>query len=701
MDQLYNAFKRLFCLWKLSKMQNLKQVIRHPLAFARGFFIPFSLSESVILSAAAVLIGLASGAGIWGLKKLIALSEWFFFTELAHRFSPLGNWQVVILPVIGGLVVGLILHFGIGKERYHGVAGIIEACALGGGKLPYLKMPIRVLAAALSIGSGASVGPEDPSVQVGANIGSAVGQWLHLSEERLRSMTASGVAAGVAAAFNAPIAGVFFALEVLLGELNGSAFGFAAVAAVTSSIFIQATLGKQPAFLIPEYAFHSLWELPLYLLLGLFAGLLAAGYVHLIAFTRRQFHRMIIPTWLKPATAGLLVGLVGMRLPQIFGVGYTTIENVLSGVNYAAPLLLILLLTKLLMTSISIGGGFAGGVFAPALFLGAVLGGAFGTTADVWFPGVVSAAPSFALVGMAAVLAGAVQAPLTAILLLFEMTQDYHIILPLMFAVAVSLAVSRKIGKESVYSLPLVQNGIRLEHGRDVEVLQRISVGEVMTAELTSLHSDDSLQQAMLTFQKTGHHGLPVMDAHNRLVGMLSLQDLHSASPMDQSDCSQKKVADFCTPQLVTAFPDETLAVALRRMSSRDIGRLPVVSRADHTRLLGMLRRGDIIRAYEMALIRQADARHRLGQHRLEYLSGAKVTQMEIQANSNCIGKRICEVAWHPASLIASVQRGSEIILPHGDQVLQAGDILAVVTSDEAALQDVQNLCAPHMPEKQ
>lgn len=558
-------------------------------------YIP--LPEPVFLGLAAIIVGLLTGVGVWLFKQLINLIQMFMFNTLGNVIEPFGRWLVVILPVSGGLIVGLISFFMIGKERYHGLPGIIEACALAGGRLPFTKMPIRVTASAISIGSGASVGPEDPSVQVGANIGSMIGQWLHFSEERVRALVAGGAAAGIASAFNAPIAGVFFALEVLLGELSGSSFAYITISGVIASVFTQAVSGSQPAFNIPQYSFNSIWELPLYLGLGLLAGPLSAAYIQLITLSRKIFHKLVIPLWSKPALAGLIVGVVGIFLPQIFGVGYEVIGSILGNNSLPVFLLLILLIAKLILTPVSIGGGFVGGVFAPSLFLGATLGGAYGMIANWLFPSLEISMPAFAMVGMAAVLAGTVHAPLTALLLLFEMTHDYRIILPLMFAVAISLIVARRLQKESVYRLPLVENGIRLESGRDVEVLEGITVQDVMYKDLTYLNESDTISTAVDLFSKTRRHGLPVINSSGELSGMLTLEDIEKASSRNV-DKDNDIVGDICTRQLETVYPDETIGTAFRRMSIKDIGRLPVVSRENPLQLIGILRRNDIISSF-------------------------------------------------------------------------------------------------------
>lgn len=667
-------------------MNLLRTIIRQVLHW-REYLQP---NEAVILGSAAVLVGLAAGIGVWAFKWLIE-----FFHSLAGGLGNLtsawGSWALALLPVLGGLIVGLIVHFFVGVERHHGVAGIMEAVALAGGRLRYKRIPAKTVAAALGIGSGASVGPEDPSVQIGSNLGSMFGQWLHMSDERVRVLVAAGAAAGVAAAFNAPIAGVFFALEIILGEIGGTALGTVLVASVVSAVFTQAVSGTQPAFRVPAYAFHSAWELPLYLGLGLLAGGVAAVYIRLLYVFQDVFHAWSAPRWIKPAAAGLVVGLVGLSLPQIQGVGYETIEKILGGEELALGLLFALLLAKLVMTPVSIGGGFMGGVFAPSLFLGASLGGGFGRLAGSLFPSLGIAPPAFAMVGMAAVLAGAVHAPLTAILLLFEMTHDYRIILPLMFAVAVSLAISQLLQRDSVYTLGLARKGIRLERGRDVELLQAIKVADVMQTEITTLQETLCVTEASQVLVKTRHHGLPVLNGQGDLIGILTVQDVDRVLANGGGD---RPVGEICTRDLMVAYPAETIGAVLRRMSPRDIGRLPVVEPSNPRRLIGVLRRSDILRAYDLALAQRASLRHRVHQVRLGAVSGEEVNVLElvVEPGSGCANVAMCNIPWPRESLIASLRRGGQLMIPHGDTVLREGDVLAAV-AEGPARDELVRLC--------
>jgi len=648
--------------------------IRLPLWFER-----ITNSQTLSLGGSAVIVGLATGAGVWLFKWLIELVRGF-------AFGAASGWMVVLVPVLGGLVVGLVGYYFIGDEKLHGTAGIMQSVALAGGRLHYQKAPVKTLAAILSIGAGASVGPEDPSVQIGANLGSMFGQVFHMSDDRIRTLVAAGAASAIAAAFNAPIAGVFFALEIVLGEISGNALGMVLVAAVTSSVFTQAVSGSSPAFKVPSYAFSSAWELPLYLLLGLLAGPVSAFYVWLLYKMQDIFGGWKVSRWVKTASAGLVVGLVGLFLPQVFGVGYDTIGEVLNKNDLGIWLLLALLIAKVILTTVSIGGGFFGGVFAPALFVGATLGGAFGLLAASLFPSLGVSPAAFALVGMAAVLAGAVHAPLTAVILLFEMTSDYRIILPLMFAVAVSLLLSQRIQKDSVYAMGLARHGIRLDRGRDVEVMGAITVGDAMHAESETLQEAMNLAEAAEVLARTRHHGLPVVNAEGWLTGILTVQDIEHATG--------DSVGEACTREVDVAFPDETLNMALRRMSSRDVGRLPVVARENPRKLLGVLRRTDVIHAYDLALTRRITQRHQEHAVRLDALTPTRVdvSDVAVEIGAAAADKPMKEIPFPRECVIASVRRGGQVFIPRGETVLRAGDVLVVV-AEGTAREAVVRLC--------
>ncbi|HEY9749422.1 MAG TPA: chloride channel protein, partial [Allocoleopsis sp.] len=442
--------------------------------------------ETVVLILA-ILIGGGTGMGVVTFHYLIELIHSLMLEDLMGAIAPWGAWTLACVPILGGVIVGFM------RWRWRdfgpGISSLIAATH-GKQETSPIRPVTKMVAASVSLGTGASLGPEGPSVEIGANFGILLGQILQVSQERQRLLLGAGAAAGLAAGFNAPIAGVFFALEVVLGTTFAtSAVSVVLLAAVVSALIAQIGLGAQPAFALPVYEVRSPLELPLYLGLGLCASLVSVTYTQTIklaqAFFRGQLPGLTgmsrIPRPVQPILGGACVGLVALALPQTLGIGYETIEALLRDVEFSLPLLLLLLVFKLLLTALSLGSGLVGGVFAPAMFLGAVLGATYGKTLAVLLPTTIMAAPpAYAMVGMAAVLAGSVRAPLTAILLLFELTRDYRIVLPLMAAVGLSVWVVESLKPISTKGLNLQQMGVNVEPDQGQEALKQLTVAEAM-----------------------------------------------------------------------------------------------------------------------------------------------------------------------------------------------------------------------------
>lgn len=417
--------------------------------------------ERLWFSAAAVVLGVGAGAGVAVFRGLYHAVDHFAYGVAAPWLAGAGTWTSVLVPAAGGVLAGLIVSYVIGPERHHGVAGIVEAVALDGGRLRYRRAPAKAVGAAISIGTGASVGPEDPSVQIGANLGSFLGQRLGFSDERVRMLVAAGAAAGVAAAFGAPMAGVFFALEVILGDLAGTGVGIVLVTSVLAVFTCGGVSGGGRALVVPDYDVRALRDVPVFLLAGAAIGPAAALYVRCIDGARGWFERSGRARWTRPVLAGAAVGVAALWFPQVRGVDQATLESVLRGAAIPIGTLAAIAALKILLTGACIGAGFPGGVFAPALFTGAMVGAAFGAAAQAAFPDAGVQAGACALAGMAAFLAAAVHAPLTAILLVFEITGDYGMVGAAMCAVAVAMVGARWIEPESVYSRALVRKGFR------------------------------------------------------------------------------------------------------------------------------------------------------------------------------------------------------------------------------------------------
>lgn len=654
-----------------------------------AFVQKVSNSRSILLGVLAAIIGVLTGAGVWLFKYLFNLLKQFYFTTFPGWFPHQKFWLVALVPVVGGILVGLMIKYLGSKEKVAGTAGIIQSVEIAGGRLRYQHLPVKTLEAIVSIGTGASVGPEDPSVQIGANLGSFLGQTLRLRENETAMLVGAGAAAAIAAAFNAPIAGVFFALEIIIGDLTGSSLGLILISAVLSSVFTQAVSGTSPAFQVHTYSMSSSWEIGLYIGLGLLAGPISALYVRLLYWAQDLFGQWKFPGWAKTGVAGLIVGCTGIFLPQVFGVGYDTITNILSQSQMTFWLLIALMVGKLIMTPVSIGGGFTGGVFAPSLFIGAAMGGAYGVAMAALFPSLGIAPSAYALVGMAAVLAGAVHAPLTAAILLFEMTSDYRIILPLLLAVAISLIISQKIQPRSVYSLGLARKGFFLSRAKQIDVLETVFVKETMHHSVQTLSVDDDVSLAKEYLFHSHARGLPVLDKDGELCGILTMGDVEAIP-----EGKKMTIANLCRQHPSVTYPQDTLASALKKMSVLEVGQLPVVLPEDPRHVVGMLYREDVIHAYAVATKRRQDMRYSEQQSRLDAVTPEQVeiNEVTVEKGSLVDGKLLREIEFPADCLVASVRHNNRVIIPRGDTVIEHGDTLVLVAQGQAVTL-VERMC--------
>lgn len=573
--------------------------------------------ETVVLMLAMV-IGGGAGLGVLTFRYLIEVIHHLLLEDFMGKIYHLGAWTLACVPTLGGVLVGLI-RWRL-KDLGPGISGLISSVQTGKELAP-VRPVMKTIAASISLGSGASLGPEGPSVEIGANFGILLGQLLKVSQERQRLLLGAGAAAGLAAGFNAPIAGVFFALEVVLGTaFETSAASVVVLSAVVSALVAQIGLGAQPAFNLPAYEVCSPLELPLYLGLGLFACGVAIAYTHLLKWTQAFFQGQFpgltwvaaIPREVQPAIGGLCVGLVALGLPSILGVGYDTVEAVLRDVEFSLLLLITLLVAKLLLTAISLGSGLVGGIFAPAMFLGASLGAAYGKVLPSILPMFATSIadpPAYAMVGMAAVLAATVRAPLTAILLLFEMTRDYRIVLPLMAAVGLSVWLMDRLNTqpERRTNLEQIEEQPEVDHKQDV--LKTLLVADAVRSDFLQLSDALSVLEAGLTLIQQQRHSALVMNDEQQLIGIITLQDVNRAiarwEKLNSPDTATlTTLGDVCTTEVLYAYLDETLSDAIDRMAARGLHQLPVVDGENSRQILGLLEQEGIALACDLALTR-------------------------------------------------------------------------------------------------
>lgn len=569
----------------------------------------------------AVLVGIGAGVGVVLFRSLIHTLHHLMFGDVSSFLSAWGHWTLALIPLLGGLAIGL-LRWWI-KDFGPGLATLIEVVQ-GSREVLLLNPVTKMVTASMSLGSGASLGPEGPSVEIGAYFSLLLGQVLRVSQERRKLLLSAGAAAGLAAGFNAPIAGVFFALEVVLGTtFVASTASVVLLAAVVSAWIAQIGLGSQPAFALPAYEVRSLLELPLYVGLGLLASLVSLLYVQALRISQRCFQGKVaglqwlakIPQPLHPVIGGVCLGLVALRLPQILGVGYETVEAMLQDVQFPLQLVIALLVVKLIMTAISFGSGFVGGVFAPALFLGASLGSVYAKVLALALPmlhGYMASSPAYAMVGMAAVLAGSVRAPLTAILLLFELTHDYRIVLPLMTAVGLSIWLV-----EYLHPQVVIDNSTKPEavDAEEESLTPTLTVADAMHTSALKFSGELSLLTASQQIIANRANGALVVDGAEQLIGILTLQDINRLMRRSKSEAEvqallQQPIQTVCTTKLVYAYLDEPLQEATSRMTTRGLQQLPVVLQDHPQQVVGLLTQEDVALASSIARTREILQRH-------------------------------------------------------------------------------------------
>ena len=563
-------------------------------------------SEHTTMTVLAVIVGLADGLGAVGFRHLID-----FFQSICYGAGGnlLGLAQVipwylkVWVPAAGGLVVGPLVYFLAREAKGHGVPEVMEAVALRSGIIRKRIVLIKSLASAICIGTGGSVGREGPIVQIGSAIGSTIGQVLRISGDRIRTLVGCGAAAGIAATFNAPIAGSMFALEVILGDFGLATFSPIVISSVVATAVSRYFLGDAPAFIVPAYELISAWELPLYVILGLFCAMVAVTFTTILYRFEDFFDSIKFPEYLKAVLGGLILGIMGLLFPHILGVGYGAIDLALMQ-EISWWLLFLLMVCKIMATSITIGSGGSGGIFAPSLFMGAMAGGFFGTVAHAVFPGVTATPGAYSIVGMGAVVSGTTHGPLSAILILFEMTGDYKIILPLMIACIISSLASGQLLKESIYTLKLARRGVNIRAGKEVNVLKSIPVKDVMNPEIETIPESLNLGRLAERISKSKYNSFPVVDEEGNLTGILSFLDYHDAA-FDEHLKDLVVAKELATHKVVTISLDDNLYNALEKITSKDFSILPVVSPDDASKLLGILTRRDIIGAYNKAVIKK------------------------------------------------------------------------------------------------
>jgi chloride channel protein, CIC family len=641
------------------------------------------LSQLIAIPA---LIGGLTGAITIGFVELINLVQWIAIgsSDLPLRVLPHVHWlRVILAPVLGGVLVGPIARSLASEAEGHGVPEVIEAVTLGGGRIRRRVAAVKSLVSALTIGTGGSVGREGPIVQIGAGVGSAVGQWLRLPPEQLRMLASSGAAAGIAAVFNAPIAGAFFALEVVTGNFAMPAFSPVVIASVLATVVSRAYFGDHPAFVVQPYQLESPWEISAYLGLGVFCGLVGVAFIRCMDSLERFAGRLPVPPIWRPALGGIPLGLLIVALPNLYGVGYGTMDLALAG-TLSWTLLLVLLPVKIFATSLTLASGGSGGVFLPSLYIGSIAGGLFGQGVHALFPSGTATSGAYGLVGMAGVLSSATNSPITSILLLFEVSGDYKIILPVMIVSTVATLVGRALERDSIYTLKLSRRGIALHRREDV-IMRSHTVGQVMRPPARVLRSNVGLADVVRFFIDNEVTSIYVVDAAGRFVGEISIHDIKELQGDELANLVVARDLAERTAAPVTA--GATLADCMEQFVLSEQDELPVVDAAGT--LVGVVSRRDLLRVYSSELLKQeylgvtAAAGDTTVRRQLRLPSEYRVETIAV--GDPWVGKTLRELnlrATCNLSVVAVRSPGEDDRLPDPERPLREGDRLVVVGPD-------------------
>jgi len=553
----------------------------------------YTFSQTTFLMVTAVIIGIGGGFGAVGFRALITLETYLAFNIIGAGLGKvIGVMAIVVQLAIGGIIAAWITARFAPEAKGHGVPEVMEAVAMRGGKMRPRVIAIKAIASASSIGFGGSCGREGPIVQIGSTIGSVLGQLVRAPAPIVRTLVSCGAAAGISATFNAPIGGVFFAAEIILGEFAPRSFAAIVVSSVLAAVIGRAFLGNHPSFSAAGFVLISPYELILYAILGVICAVWATGFVRMLYFIEDRFEEFKIPAWVKGGIGFALVGVIGIWLPQVFGVGYVSIQQVLD--QHVGPgRALLLAIAKPLATSLTLGSGGSGGVFAPSLFTGAFLGDAFGRLVHFMFPVWTAPGAAYGLVGMAALFAAAAEAPMTAILIVFEMSNDYTIILPLMVCVVIATVIGRRLLGSTVYEMKLIRRGVDWQRVRRPRFLSRVKIATIRREPPVVAQLNDEISGIVERDGESGELAVPVCSGR-RFIGIVTSADLAKAVAQGHGSDRISSIVQTVNHVL---HPDDTVERAATLMADAPIPLLPVVDPRDE-HLIGIVTRRDVLQAY-------------------------------------------------------------------------------------------------------
>ncbi len=639
----------------------------------------------------AILIGTISGVGAYLVKLLIRYSKIIFWGKpilFLHVLDSYPWWQVLLVPAIGGLIVGPIIYYGAREAKGHGVPEVMEAVFLKGGKIRPIVAIVKAVASSLTIASGGPVGREGPIVQIGSGLASTLGQFFKLKESDLKTLVGAGAAAGIAAAFNAPIAGALFSAEIILGNFAITSFAPIIVSSVMGNMVLIAIEGSEKVFKVPVYTMHSPWEIAIYFALGIIAGVVGVAFIKFLYFSEEKWNALKISEPLKPMIGGLIIGIVALKFPHILGTGYETIDLALQE-NIFIITALVLIFVKIFVTSTSLSSGSSGGIFAPSLFMGAQTGYFVGKLSSILFPSLHISVGAYALVGMGGVVAGAIQAPLTAIIIIFELTGDYKVILPLMITCIIASLISEVFNEYSIYTLKLKLKGIVLREGVEINVLKKFKVKDVLSYDYIKVERNISVNKLTEIAINAKHNVYNVVDEEGNYLGIITLE--HLKFIMGEKDDFQDLILaiDVLEP-FEPLKEDDNLETAMNLFGRYDIDEIPVV---ENNKIIGVIRRKDIIETYNKEIYKREATSTLL--EKLRFSKDKEIVELspgyyikEIDAPSLTWGKSLKELELRnrfkiDIILIRKKNPPQTIPLPGGDQKIDKEDSIIIAGKSE------------------
>lgn len=638
------------------------------------------LGEPAILVVLALLTGVVGGLGAVIFRLMIAGAQWFFVQGLIHDAlaftGPGQRWLVAITPALGLLLVGFISHRFAPEVKGHGVPQILEALALRRGRIRPRVGLFGIIAPALTIGAGGSVGREGPIALIGASFGSSLGQVFRLGDQYTSLLLGCGAAAGIGATFNAPIAGALFGMEVVLGTWAMGTLVPVFVASVTGVTVFRALWGNQPVLPAPSYQFNHPTTLLLMLLLGLAAGGVAIAYTYGLDFVEEVSRRWPLHWAWQAVLGGLLVGGIGLLLPEVLRVGYPTMQQVVFG-RVGLLLMVGLLIGKYVATLVTIGAGGSGGVFAPSLFLGVTLGGLFGLLVHALIPGV--SAPLFAVAGMGAVFSGAARAPLTASVIILEMTDDYHLTVGVMAACAIAYLIQASLARDSMYTVKLSRQGIRILRGTDVRPLQRVPLAAAQRPLGERLFVDEPAREAMVRLRSENQRALPVFRRDGTLAGIVEDQRLLEAVSDNRLE---EPMAELVRPVGILR-PNLTLDDAMKRFALQEVELLPVGTDVGH--VTGTVSRDDVLRVYYNRTVVNLETQHRL-ELLEEHHDDDPGTFLEVHLPQDWPAHTtpVAAIGLPAGAVVVAVRRDEQVVVPRGETALHRGDAVMLYAGSSA-----------------